>query len=234
MGSSALRTAVVAVIAAVTLSSCQESPTGPAQSTAPSSPAPLPQSPNASLSPAPAAKVVAPPPAPAAATRGPQAVEAPSPGTQARGGRPRRARLSIPALGLHDLVVEPYPGKTDDARGTHIQDGGVAASPYGPHGGVGPGGLGNYQVTAHRTSSTQAFLMLPSLQVGQQAMVDVGAVRYVYEIRRTRETSFRSPRSLARAACCGAGAPRCTGDEGVSHAVHLRDSGGSRTRQLLG
>jgi sortase A len=33
--------------------------------------------------------------------------------------------------------------------------------------------------------------------VGQRAVVEVGRVRYVYEIRRTRETSFRSPRSLA-------------------------------------
>jgi sortase A len=112
-------------------------------------------------------------------------------------GQPRAARLSIPALGLHDLAVVPYPGWTDDARGTRIQDGGVAASPHGPHGGVGPGGLGNYQVTAHRTSSTQAFGNLPSLRVGQRASVAAGGVRYIYEIRGTRQTSFRSPRSLA-------------------------------------
>jgi len=122
-------------------------------------------------------------------------------------GRPRRARLSIPALGLYDLAVVPYPGRTDDARGTRIQDGGVAASPYEPHGGVGPGGLGNYQVTAHRTSSTQAFRMLPSLRVGQRAMVAAGGVRYIYEIRRTRETSFRSPRSLAEQRAAVPGRP---------------------------
>ena len=71
-------------------------------------------------------------------------------------------------MGLHDLAVVPYPGRTDDAAGTRIQDGGVAASPYGPQGGVGPGGVGNYQITAHRTSSTEAFRMLPSLRVGQR------------------------------------------------------------------
>ena len=122
-------------------------------------------------------------------------------------GQPRRARLSIPGLGLHDLAVVPYVGKTDDARGTRIQNGGVAASPHGPHGGVGPGGLGNYQVTAHRTSSTEAFRMLPALRVGQRAVVTSGGVRYIYEIRGTRETSFRSPRSLAEQRAAVPGRP---------------------------
>jgi len=122
-------------------------------------------------------------------------------------GRPRRAILSIPALGLHDLVVVPYRGHTDDAAGTRIQDRGVAASPFGPHGGVGPGGLGNYQITAHRTSSTQAFRRLPSLRVGQLAVVKAEGLRYVYEIRRTRETSFRSHRSLAEQRAAVPGRP---------------------------
>ena len=68
-------------------------------------------------------------------------------------GRPRRAELSIPALGVGNLVVEPYRGRPDDAPGTRLQDTGIAASPHGPRGGVGPGGVGNYLVTAHRTSS---------------------------------------------------------------------------------
>jgi sortase A len=112
-------------------------------------------------------------------------------------GQPRRARLSIPALGLHDLLVVPYRGWTDDAPGTRIQDSGAAASPFGPRGGVGPGGVGNYQITGHRTSSTHPFAELPSLQLGARAIVEAGDVRYVYEIRRTRQTSFRSARSLA-------------------------------------
>jgi sortase A len=112
-------------------------------------------------------------------------------------GRPRRALLSIPAMGLHDLVVVPYRGRTDDAPGTAIQDRGVAASPYGPRGGVGPGGVGNFQVTAHRTSSTAAFLELPSMRRGDRIVVEAGGVRYVYEVRRTRQTSFRSEQSLA-------------------------------------
>jgi sortase A len=122
-------------------------------------------------------------------------------------GRPRMARLSIPAIGLRAVTVVPYRGWTDDGPGTRIQDRGVAASPYGPRGGVGPGGLGNYQVTAHRTSSTAAFRLLPSLREGQEAVVTVDGVRYVYEIRQTRETSFRSPRSLAEQRAAVPGRP---------------------------
>jgi sortase A len=129
------------------------------------------------------------------------------PGPALSDGRPRRATLSIPAIGLRDLVVIPYRGHTDDAPGTRIQDRGRGASPFGPHGGVGPGGLGNYQITAHRTSSSEAFRSLPSLRVGQVAIVSVGRVRYVYEIRRTRETSFRSPRSLAEQRAAVPGRP---------------------------
>jgi sortase A len=49
--------------------------------------------------------------------------------------------------------------------------------------------------------------MLPSLRVGQRAIVAAGGIRYVYEIRRTRETSFRSPRSLAEQRAAVPGRP---------------------------
>jgi sortase A len=90
----------------------------------------------------------------------------------------------------------PYRGRTDDAPGTEIQNRGVAASPFGTEGGTGPGGIGNYQVTAHRLSSTEAFLELPRLRRGDRVVVEVGQQRYVYEITGTRRTSFRSPASL--------------------------------------
>lgn len=111
-------------------------------------------------------------------------------------GRPRDAVLSIAAIGIERLDVVAYEGKTDDGPGTVIQNRGVAASPYGPDGGVGPGGIGNYQVTAHRLSSTQAFLELPKLKDGDRVEVVAGERTYVYEIRQTRETSFRSEESL--------------------------------------
>jgi len=117
-------------------------------------------------------------------------------GPQPSDGRPARAEVSIPALGLRGLVVVPYRGWTDDAPGTRIQNAGTAASPHGPRGGVGPGGVGNYQVTGHRLSSTMPFRYLPQLQRGAVVHVDVGETRYVYSIVETRSTSFRSARSL--------------------------------------
>ena len=86
-------------------------------------------------------------------------------------GRPREARLSIPALGLVGLRVVPYVGTPDDGPGTVIQDDGSAASPHGSGGLVGPGGIGNYLVTGHRSSSTAPFRYLPSLRVGARIIV---------------------------------------------------------------
>lgn len=111
-------------------------------------------------------------------------------------GEPMRAELSLPRLGITDLAVVPYEGWTDDAPGTEIQNSGHAASPHGPRGGTGPGGIGNYQVTAHRLSSTRAFLRLPELAPGDRVRVRTRHATYVYRITDTRQTSFRSPRSL--------------------------------------
>lgn len=124
------------------------------------------------------------------------ATPAPPPRPVPSDGTPRDALLSIPALGIVDLPVETYAGRTDDAAGTEIQDGGVAASPHGPEGGTGPGGVGNYQVTAHRLSSTRAFEDLPDLVDGDVALVEVGELTYVYEVVETRQVSFRDPASL--------------------------------------
>jgi sortase A len=115
---------------------------------------------------------------------------------EASDGRPRDARITVPGAGVHDLRVVSYRGKTDDAPGTRIQDRGIAASPTGPHGGTGPGGIGNYQVTAHRTSHGGVFRRTPSLAKGDEVYVDAGPWRYVYRIVKTRWVSFRSARSL--------------------------------------
>jgi len=177
------------------LIACSGSPTEPTQAAFPS------VSPSVSLSESAAPTKAS---SPATTTK---SEETPTAVAEVSDGKPRRAVLSIPAIGLYDLPVVPYVGRTDDARGTRIQDGGVAASSHGPTGGTGPGGLGNYQVTAHRLASTQAFLKLPSLQVGERAIVEAGGVRYVYEIRTTRETSFRSPQSLAEQRAAVPGRP---------------------------
>ncbi|MEU5401346.1 class E sortase [Streptomyces sp. NPDC005963] len=107
------------------------------------------------------------------------------------------ATLTIPAIGVEDLRVVPYEGTTDDAPGTAIQNRGVAASPYGDEGGVGPGDLGNYLVTAHRLSAGGPLRDLPDLQKGDTVRVTAGGTTYEYEITETRKTSFRSADSLA-------------------------------------
>jgi sortase A len=121
---------------------------------------------------------------------------APEPAFEVSDGKPLRAEMTIPRIGVQGLVVVPYRGFTDDAPGTVIQNRGRAASPHGPRGGTGPGGIGNFQVTAHRTSSTRAFELLPDLRVGDRVRVVAGGVEYVYEVVGTRRTSFRSPASL--------------------------------------
>ncbi len=113
-------------------------------------------------------------------------------------GEPHDARLTIPHVGARRLPVIAYRGKTDDALGTRVQNRGIAASPYGRHGGAGPGGVGNYQVTAHRTSHGGAFRLTPTLKNGDLLYVDAGRWRYVYKVVKTRWVSFRSAKSLRR------------------------------------
>lgn len=110
---------------------------------------------------------------------------------------PKRSYLSVPALGLEEFPVVRYVGSPDDAPGTAIQNAGPMASPRGPAGGEAPGAVGNFIVTGHRTSHTMPFADLPSLPAGARVVVRSGRTELVYEITRTRWTSFRSERSLA-------------------------------------
>ena len=123
------------------------------------------------------------------------------------GGKARNAKLSIPAVGIHRLQVVAYRGRTDDAPGTRIQNRGIAASSHGPHGGTGPGGLGNYQVTAHRSSHGGVFRRTPSLHRGDKVVVDAGRWRYVYKVVTTRWVSFRSAKSLRQQRAAVPGRP---------------------------
>ncbi|WP_262347650.1 sortase domain-containing protein [Nocardioides dongxiaopingii] len=152
------------------------------------------------------------PPSAAPSAPGEDVAETPSPAPAyvVSDGRPRDARMSIPELDIADLRVEAYRGHTDDAAGHAIQNTGIAASPFGPRGGVGPGGVGNYQVTGHRTSSTRILEFLPDLGRGDRVVVRAGGVEYVYEIRGTRITSFRSARSLAEQRAAVPGRPGAT------------------------
>jgi sortase A len=117
------------------------------------------------------------------------------------------ASMSIPALGIDDLDVVPYEGTTDDRAGTEIQDGGVAASPRGRRGGVGPGEVGNYLVTAHRLSAGSPLRDLPDLDEGEHILVEAAGYVYDYEVTETRKTSFRTKRSLAEQRAAVPGKP---------------------------
>ncbi len=105
---------------------------------------------------------------------------------------PRRSFLTLPRIGLEDFPVVRYRGSPDDGPGTEIQNGGPMASPRGPGGGVGPGQVGNFIVTGHRTSHTAPLADLPAVRPGDRVLVESDGTVYVYEITRTRITSFRS------------------------------------------
>ncbi len=111
---------------------------------------------------------------------------------------PRQSFLSIPEIGVRAFPVVRYRGRPDDAAGTRIQNNGPMASPRGPRGGVGPGEIGNLIITGHRTSHTKPFADLPSLVAGDRVRIRSGGRVHVYEITRTRWTSFR--RAASRAA----------------------------------
>jgi sortase A len=99
---------------------------------------------------------------------------------------------------VHRLRVEPYRGTADDRPGTRIQNRGIAATPHGPRGGVGPGEVGNMVVTAHRTTAGKPFGRLPSLRVGEHVLVESRGQVYDYRVTRTMTISFRSERDRAR------------------------------------
>ncbi|MFD6225867.1 class E sortase [Streptomyces sp. NPDC060232] len=152
----------------------------------------------------PASAAAAPPPAPSLApSPTPSRAADPKPGED----HIRESTLSIPSAGISGLRVVPYEGTTDDVPGTRIQDRGVAASPYGTRGGVGPGQVGNFLVTAHRLSAGGPLRDLPAVGAGDTVLVAVGAVEYTYEVIETRKTSFRSARSLEEQRAAVPGAP---------------------------
>ncbi|MEU8226892.1 class E sortase [Kribbella sp. NPDC048915] len=107
-------------------------------------------------------------------------------------------RMSIPAIGVRNLRVVAYTGTADDRPGTRIQDGGAAANPRGPEGGVGPGEIGNFIVTGHRVSHNRPFLRLPELRNGDHIVVTARGTVYDYVVNRTMTISFRKPAEKAQ------------------------------------
>jgi sortase A len=106
--------------------------------------------------------------------------------------------MSIPAAGVRNLRVVAYTGTADDRPGTRIQDRGVAASPRGRAGGVGPGEIGNFIVTGHRVSHGRPLEHAPDLRNGDHVLIRVGGTVYDYVITRTMTISFRKPAEKAQ------------------------------------
>jgi sortase A len=106
--------------------------------------------------------------------------------------------LSIPAIGVRRLRVVAYTGTADDRPGTVIQDRGVAASPRGRAGGVGPGEIGNFIITAHRTTHGRPFGQVPELKNGDHVLITANGTVYDYLINRTMTVSFRKPVEVAQ------------------------------------
>ncbi|MEU3919853.1 sortase [Streptomyces sp. NPDC029004] len=181
-----------------------------------------------------AVKVVEPAPAPAP----------PEPTPEKTSTRTQTSSMSIPSIGLEDLRVVPYEGTTDDWPGTRIQNEGVAASPYGDGGGVGPGEVGNHLVTAHRISFGGPLRDLPAVEKGDSVLITSGGKVYEYKITETRKTSFRSPRSLIeqRAAVPGRPGERatramitistCATPEDTAAGNHWRDDRGNPEHRI--
>ncbi|MEU6300303.1 class E sortase [Streptomyces erythrochromogenes] len=161
---------------------------------------------------APATAASAPATGPASALPAATAAHAPAatPAQDPADARTRESTLSVPAAGISGLRVVPYEGTTDDVPGTRIQDRGHAASPYGKKGGVGPGQVGNFLVTAHRLSAGGPLRDLPAVGEGDTVTVTSGGVQYTYEITATRKTSFRSQRSLDEQRAAVPGSPGAT------------------------
>lgn len=174
----ALAAALTAATTACTAEDPRRSPASGERTT--SAPAPTPSEP-------------APTPTP---TPTPSSTPTAEPTAEPEQPEPKRSYVTIPAIGLRDFPVVRYRGSPDDAPGTALQNAGEMASPRGPRGGTGPGEVGNFIVTGHRLTGTAPLRNSPSLVAGDRIRVRTGETVFVYEVRRTRWTSFRQPASL--------------------------------------
>lgn len=170
--------AALAVLAGCTDTAPNDPPSASTTSTTSPSADPTPTSP--SLSPS------TPPPRPST----------PTPAPRPTGAGP--VSMSIPAIGVRGLRVVAYMGTADDRPGTKIQDRGVAASPRGKAGGVGPGQIGNFIITGHRVSHGRPLEHVPDLRNGDHILITAGGTVYDYVVSRTMTISFRKPAQKAQ------------------------------------
>lgn len=107
------------------------------------------------------------------------------------------AYLTVPVAGISRLEIVPYSGEPDDARGTEINDDGLAGAPRGYGYGAKPGQVGNLLLTAHRTSAGAPMNLVPELDAGDRIFVDQGRYRFTYVVAEQYWIDFRSTSSRA-------------------------------------
>jgi sortase A len=147
--------------------------------------------------PEPRATSAAPTPTPARTTPAPTGTGVQDPPAARRPSPSGLTTLSIPSIKVRGLRVIAYTGTPDDHGGDRIQDRGRLASPRGPRGGIGPGQVGNFIVTGHRTEAGRPFGRLPEVRTGAHVLVTTGGLVYDYVVTGTLSVSFRRPESKA-------------------------------------
>ncbi len=130
----------------------------------------------------------------------------------------RYARLSVPKAGIRNLSVVRYLGRPDDRAGTTVNDRGHAAAPHGRWGGVGPGQVGNFLLTGHRTSAGAPMSRVPQLRQGDRIFITKRNATYVYTVSSKLWINFRSAQSRARQTAPDPGHP---GREATRSAIVL-------------
>ncbi len=160
----------------------------------------------ASTAPAPSARADAPTATPNAAPAQAVPQTPPPPATSPKPSN-QTAYLSVPAADISRLKIVTYSGVPDDDRGTEINDSGLAGAPRGGWGGVPPGQIGNFLLTAHRTSAGAPMGRVPELRAGDEIFIDQGATRFVYTVASKTTINFRSAQSRALQTAAVPGSP---------------------------
>lgn len=154
------------------------------------------------------------------------------------------ATVSVPAVGISNVRVVRYAGSPDDVRGTAIQNRGLIAAPHGNWGGVGPGEVGNFMLTGHRTSEGAPMADVPALEIGDLINVRQGSRTFTYQIEHRmfvdfRNTASRNSQRLPVPASPGVKATRpaivlstCATQEDNAAGLTWRDQNGNPTHRI--
>lgn len=193
------------------------------------------------------AETITPTPTPSTASNSAATPSATPSVTRPGGAKPspqgNKITISVPEANIKKLQVIRYQGTPDDRAGTTIQNKGLAAAPYGTWGGVTPGSVGNFFITAHRNSAGSAMFEVPNLKPGNEVLVFYHNKTFVYTVTNRLWTNFRSAKSRATAQSSVPGKPNtvatkpylvlstCTTQEDFAAGNHWIDAFGNPTHR---